>query len=48
VVALATSMFGYENWSHDGNYLYAEDYPDKIDDIVRIHVPDGNSNACSA
>jgi len=38
---LATSMFGYENWSHDGNYLYAEDYPDKIDDIVRIHVPDG-------
>jgi eukaryotic-like serine/threonine-protein kinase len=38
---LATSMFAYENWSHDGNYLYAEDYPDKIDDIVRIHVPDG-------
>ncbi|HYW36897.1 MAG TPA: protein kinase [Terriglobales bacterium] len=38
---LATSRFGYENWSHDGNYLYAEDYPDKIDDIVRIHVPDG-------
>ena len=38
---LATSMFAYENWSPDGNYLYAEDYPDKIDDIVRIHVPDG-------
>jgi eukaryotic-like serine/threonine-protein kinase len=38
---LATSKFGYENWSHDGSYIYAEDYPDKIDDIVRIHVPDG-------
>jgi Tol biopolymer transport system component len=38
---LATSRFGYENWSHDGSYLYAEDYPDKIDDIVRVHVPDG-------
>ena len=38
---LATSRFGYENWSHDGNYLYAEDYSDSIDDIVRVHVPDG-------
>jgi serine/threonine protein kinase len=38
---LATSMFAYENWSHDGNYLYAEDYPTNLDDIVRIHVPDG-------
>ena len=38
---LATSMFAYENWSHDSAYLYAEDYPDKLDDIVRIHVPDG-------
>jgi serine/threonine protein kinase/Tol biopolymer transport system component len=38
---LATSMFGYENWSRDGNSLYAEDYPAKIDDIVRVHVPDG-------
>jgi serine/threonine protein kinase len=38
---LATSMFAYENWSHDSNYLYAEDYLGKIDDIVRIHVPDG-------
>jgi len=38
---LATSMFGYENWSRDGTYLYGEDYPDKIDDIVRVHVPDG-------
>jgi WD40 repeat protein len=38
---LATSMFAYENWSHDGNYLYAEDYPKNLDDIVRIHIPDG-------
>jgi eukaryotic-like serine/threonine-protein kinase len=38
---LATSKFAYENWSHDGNYLYAEDYSDKIDDMVRIHVADG-------
>jgi Tol biopolymer transport system component len=38
---LATSRFGYENWSRDGHYLYAEDYPDTIDDIVRVHVPDG-------
>jgi Tol biopolymer transport system component len=38
---LATSMFAYENWTRDGSYLYAEDYPDKIDDIVRVHVPDG-------
>jgi eukaryotic-like serine/threonine-protein kinase len=38
---LATSMFAYENWSRDGNYLFAEDYPAKVDDIVRIHVPDG-------
>jgi serine/threonine protein kinase/Tol biopolymer transport system component len=38
---LATSKFGYENWSHDGNYLYAEDYSDSIDDMVRVHIPDG-------
>ena len=38
---LATSRFGYENWSHDSSYLYAEDYSDKIDDIVRVHIPDG-------
>jgi eukaryotic-like serine/threonine-protein kinase len=38
---LATSMFAYENWSRDSQYLYAEDYPDNIDDIVRVHVPDG-------
>jgi serine/threonine protein kinase/Tol biopolymer transport system component len=38
---LATSKFAYENWSRDGKSLYAEDYPEKIDDIVRVHVPDG-------
>ena len=38
---LANSMFAYENWSRDGNYLYAEDYPNNLDDIVRVHVPDG-------
>ena len=38
---LAASRFGYENWSHDGKYLYAEDYSDSIDDIVRVHIPDG-------
>jgi serine/threonine protein kinase/Tol biopolymer transport system component len=38
---LATSKFAYENWSHDGSYLYTEDYSDNIDDLVRIHVPDG-------
>jgi Tol biopolymer transport system component len=38
---LATSKFGYENWSHDSSYLYAEDYSDSIDDIVRVHVQDG-------
>jgi eukaryotic-like serine/threonine-protein kinase len=38
---LATSMFAYENWTRDGSYLFAEDYPEKIDDIVRIHLPDG-------
>ena len=38
---LAVSRFGYENWSRDSKYLYAEDYSDKIDDMVRIHVLDG-------
>jgi WD40 repeat protein len=38
---LATSMFAYENWSRDSQYVYAENYPDSIDDIVRLHVPDG-------
>ena len=38
---LATSRFGFENWSHDGKYLYAEDYPEKVDDLVRVKVANG-------
>jgi eukaryotic-like serine/threonine-protein kinase len=38
---LAVSRFGFENWSRDGKYLYAEDYSDKSDDIVRVSVPSG-------
>ena len=38
---LAVSRFGFENWSHDGKYLYAEDYSDKADDWVRVSVPHG-------
>ncbi len=38
---LAQSRFAFENWSRDGKYLYAEDYSDKIDDMVRISVPGG-------
>jgi serine/threonine protein kinase/Tol biopolymer transport system component len=38
---LAQSRFAFENWSHDGKYLYAEDYSDKIDDLVRISVANG-------
>jgi len=38
---LATSRFGFENWSPDGKYLYAEDYSDKTDDIVRVTVANG-------
>jgi Tol biopolymer transport system component len=38
---LAVSRFGFENWSHDARYLYAEDYPDKTDDLVRINVDSG-------
>jgi eukaryotic-like serine/threonine-protein kinase len=38
---LAVSRFGFENWSHDGKYLYAEDYSDKADDVVRVSVADG-------
>jgi len=37
---LAVSRFGFENWSHDGKYVYAEDYSDKTDDIVRVNVAD--------
>ncbi len=38
---LAVSRFAFENWSHDGKYIYAEDYPDKIDDVVRVNVANG-------
>jgi Tol biopolymer transport system component len=38
---LAVSRFAFENWSHDGKYIYAEDYPDKIDDMVRVNVATG-------
>jgi Tol biopolymer transport system component len=38
---LAASQFGFENWSHDGKYLYAEDYSDSTDDFVRVSVSTG-------
>ena len=38
---LASSRFGFENWSHDGKYLYAEDYSDNTDDMVRVSVASG-------
>ena len=38
---LAVSRFGFENWSHDGKYLYAEDYSDNTDDLARVSVADG-------
>jgi Tol biopolymer transport system component len=38
---LASSRFGFENWSHDGKYLYAEDYSDKTDDLVRVNAASG-------
>jgi eukaryotic-like serine/threonine-protein kinase len=38
---LAASLFAFENWSHDGKYLYAENYPDKTDDLVRVSVANG-------
>ncbi|MBZ5653073.1 MAG: serine/threonine-protein kinase [Acidobacteriia bacterium] len=38
---LASSRFGFENWSHDGKYIYAEDYSDQIDDLVRVNVANG-------
>ena len=38
---LAVSRFAFENWSHDGKFIYAEDYPDKTDDIVRVNVATG-------
>jgi Tol biopolymer transport system component len=38
---LATARFGFENWSRDGKYLYAEDYSDKTDDLVRVSAASG-------
>ena len=38
---LAVSQFGFENWSHDGKYLYAEDYSQNADDIARVNVSTG-------
>jgi Tol biopolymer transport system component len=38
---LAVSRFAFENWSNDGRFIYAEDYPDKTDDIVRVNVANG-------
>jgi eukaryotic-like serine/threonine-protein kinase len=39
---LAAARFGFETWSHDGKYLYAEDYSDKTDDFVRVNAASGN------
>jgi eukaryotic-like serine/threonine-protein kinase len=39
---LAVSRFGFENWSHDGKYVYAEDYSDETDNLVRVSVAHGN------
>jgi serine/threonine protein kinase/Tol biopolymer transport system component len=38
---LAQAVYGYETWSHDGKYLYAEDYSGQTDDLVRIDVRNG-------
>jgi serine/threonine protein kinase len=38
---LALSRLGFENWSHDGRFLYAEDYSDKTDSFVRVNVGNG-------
>jgi len=38
---LAVSRFGFENWSHNEKYLYAEDYSDKTDSFVRVNVANG-------
>jgi serine/threonine protein kinase/Tol biopolymer transport system component len=38
---LAESRFAFENWSHDGKYLYMEDYSDKTDDLVRVNAING-------
>jgi Tol biopolymer transport system component len=38
---LAVSMFGFENWSRDGKYLYAEDYSGNSDDFVKVNPANG-------
>jgi Tol biopolymer transport system component len=38
---LVRGLFAFENWSLDGNFLYAEDYQANNDDFVRISVQDG-------
>jgi len=38
---LAQSRFGFQNWSHDGKYLYAEDYSDQTDEVARVNVATG-------
>jgi serine/threonine protein kinase/Tol biopolymer transport system component len=38
---LAVARFGFENWSHDGKYLYAEDYSDNSDDMARVSLDTG-------
>jgi Tol biopolymer transport system component len=38
---VAQGLFAFENWSHDGKYLYAEEYLDKSDDFVRVSIADG-------
>lgn len=38
---LAVSRFGFESWSHDGKYIYAEDYSDESDDVVRVSLATG-------
>jgi eukaryotic-like serine/threonine-protein kinase len=38
---VAESRFAFENWSHDGKNLVAEDYPDGIDDVVRVNAATG-------
>jgi eukaryotic-like serine/threonine-protein kinase len=41
---LAESRFAFENWSHDGKYVIAEDYPDGVDDVVRVNVATGKED----
>jgi Tol biopolymer transport system component len=38
---LAQAKLGFETWSRDGKYLFAEDYSDSKDDFVRVNVQSG-------